>query len=130
MILKLEKRGCNFWKDEPIQSDINNYRVVTVERIESKNGNFYFLEFCLWRNKGHYRTKTKNNKRELKRPVFEIDLKNGLLINTEYETQAGAFRDCNLEKNLNKKNYTYTKKDILKAVNSFSKLKYTTIEFI
>ena len=130
MILKLEKRGCNFWKDEPIKSDINTYRVVTAERIESKNGNFYLLEFCLWRNKGHYRTKTKNNKRELKKPVFEIDVKNGLCMNTEFETQNGAFRDCNLEKKINQKNYTYNKKDILKAVNSFSKLKFTKIDFI
>ena len=134
--LYLEKRGCDFWHDEKIESDIGNYRVTTTDyTIEGKNRKKYFLEFSLWRNRGHYRTTTKNGKRTLKKPVFEIDIPNGLSINTEFDEKdingvLCSWRDLKIEKQLHKKMLTYTKKDILRAVNYISKDKYTKIEFV
>ena len=130
-ILLLQKRGCDFWNDEEAQSDISNYRVTTpAETIRGKDGNLYFLEFCLWRNKGHYRTTTKNGQRELKKPVFEIDAKNCLCIHTQYETKEGCFANISLEKRINKLNLPYTKQGILEAVNIISKNQYNKIKFI
>ena len=131
MILFLEKRGCDFWEDEPIKSDVGNYRVTTTDyNIEGKDGKFYFVSFMLWRNKGHYRTTTKNGKRELKKPVFEIDIENGLAIEPSFNDDEGTFLNLTLEKKVNNKNFEYTKQGILSAVNMFSKYKYTSIEFI
>ena len=51
-VLFLEKRGCDFWNDETAGSDVKNYRVCTHgEIIPGKDGNIYFLEFHLWRNR-------------------------------------------------------------------------------
>ena len=45
-ILHLEKRGCNFFKNDDINnlSDVGNYRVCAYDII-GKDGKTYFLEF-------------------------------------------------------------------------------------
>lgn len=130
--LFLEKRGCNFCSNEQYKSDINNYRVTTTgEIIEGKDGNKYFLEFCLWKAKGHYRKTTKDGKRTLKKAVWEIDARNTIAINTQYTDKNGqSWANLKIEKEIHEKNLPYTKDGILEAVNTFSKVKYNKIEFV
>ena len=130
--LFLEKRGCNFWSDEEYKSDINNYRVTTTDEIiEGKDGNKYFVDFCLWREKGHYRTTTKDGKRTLKKAVWKIDARNTIAIHTQYTDENGeSYANLKIEKEIHEKNLPYTKAGILEAVNTFSKVKYNKIEFI
>ena len=71
--LYLEKRGCNFWGDEAVESDIGNYRVCTHgEDIQGKDGNMYFLEFSLWRDRKKARTKHKVTGKPLKNVHYYI----------------------------------------------------------
>ncbi len=130
--LKLEKRGCDFWADEPVKSDINNYRVCLAdEAIEGKNGKEYFLEFSLWRNRGYHRTTNKRNGQPLKKPVFEVVTPNGLHCSISYNTKDGnTYADLKLEEEIRTKNYTYTTKNILKIVNTISKHKYNKVIFV
>ena len=127
-ILYLQKRGCNFWQGENLKSDCQNYRLTTKDyEIKGKDNKTYFLEFGLWRDRGHLRTHTKDGKRQLKKPVFEIDIKEGLAFGTAYENENGTFRNCELEKKIGELNLEYTQADILKAVNFFSAKKYNKI---
>lgn len=129
--LYLEKRGCDFFTQDNLSSDVGNYRVTTrTEEIRGKDGNLYFLEFTLWRNRGHFRKISKYGNKKLLHPVWEIDIKEALAINTQYSNEAGSWGNINLEGELYKLNLTYTQKDILKAVNFLSKDKYSKIIFV
>lgn len=128
-VLFLEKRGCDFFPggNHGILSDVGNYRVgVYRDRIRAKNGKDYMLEFIRYdRRKTRY-----TNKRTgapLKHPITYIDLENALHIDTEYENDRGAWRDCNLEKELHARDYTFNKADILAAVNDISIKQYAEI---
>jgi hypothetical protein len=128
-VLFLEKRGCDFVNGDRVNdlSDVTNYRVgIYRDRIHAKNGKNYILEFTRYdRRKTRY-----TNKRTgapLKHPVIYIDLENALHIDTEFENDRGAWRDCNLEEELHARNYTFNKADILTAVNDISVKQYTEI---
>lgn len=136
--LFLECRGCSFMKGDKIAklSDVGNYRVgVYSHRIEAKDGNKYILEFGSYDRKEIKYTNSRTGK-PLKHPKCEVVLENALHISTEYETLDSkniglAFGNCKLEKEIHdKKEYLFTKSDILKAVNSISKKQYNKIVLV
>jgi hypothetical protein len=130
-VLYLKKMGLDFWKDEPAQSDINNYRVRTLgETIPGKDGRMYFLEFSLWRDRKRSRYTHKITGKPLKHAKFDIINHCGMAIDTEFTNDSGSWRNCTLESKLNEKNYSYTQADILKAVNEISTNTYTKIIFL
>lgn len=117
--LKFEARGCNF-SNNP-NSDVNNYRICTT--ITDKKDRQLFIEF----GRGYrYRFTNKRTGAKLKKPVIETEW--ALHIDTQFDDERGSWRDLDLEKRIYQKNLNYTKADILKAVNSISKVKYTAIE--
>lgn len=137
-ILYLECRGCYFFASDPINnlSDVGNYRVgVYKHRIAAKDGRSYILEFGGYDRKEMLYTSPKTGK-PLKHPKCEVVLENALHISTEYETLDSkkislAFRNCKLEKEIHdKKEYLFTKSDILKVVNSISKKQYNKIVLV
>lgn len=127
--LYLEKRGCDFWDDETVESDIKNYRVCTHgEDIHGKDGRAYFLEFSLWRDRKNARTKHKITGKPLKHIHYDIINSKGLAIGTQYtDTNGMSWRNVELERELNKENYSYNTADILKAVNRISTEQYDKI---
>lgn len=129
-VLFLEKRGCDFWKDETADSDIKNYRVCTHgEIIPGKDGNVYCLEFHLWRDRKKVRYTHKITGKPLLHPAFDLINPQGVAIDTQYTNNNGSWRNCKLEEELNAKNYSYTKADILAIVNSISTSKFDRIIF-
>lgn len=135
-ILYLECRGCYFFANDSINnlSDVGNYRVGAYKhRIAAKDGRSYILEFGSYDRKEMLYTSPKTGK-PLKRPKYEV-VKNALHISTEFETQENGYkaswRNCKLEKEIHdKKEYLFTKSDILKVVNSISKKQYNKIVLV
>lgn len=129
-VLFLEKMGCDFWKDEVSPSDIKNYRVRTHgEIIPGKDGNMYFLEFHLWRDRKQVRYTHKITGKPLKHAAFDIINHNGMAIDTEFTNANGSWRNCKLEADISAKNYSYMQSDILTVVNEISTKTYTKIIF-
>jgi hypothetical protein len=128
--LKLYKRGMNFYNDETIDSDIGNFRIVTGDyNIKAKDGNNYFIEFSLWRNRKKARYNHKITGKPLKHIKYDIINKIGLSINMQYIDKDGfCWGAGELEQSINEKNYSYTKKDILQAINEISIDEYIDIE--
>lgn len=130
-VLFLKKMGLDFWEDEPVKSDVDNYRVRTLgETIPGKDGKMYFLEFHLWRDRKQARYTHKTTGKPLKHVTFDIINRCGMAIDTEYTNDRGSWRNCTLEKVLSEKNYSYTQADILAAVNEISTNTYTRIVFV
>lgn len=134
-VLYLECRGCYFFNGDQINnfSDIGNYRVgAYAHRIQAKNGKNYILEFTHYDRKEMRYTSLRTGK-PLKHPKYETVLANALHIGTEFEKQEkdghfSSWRDLELEKELHdKKEYLYTKADILRAVNDISVKQYKKI---
>ena len=131
-ILYLEKRGCDFWKDDKlcILSDVGNYRVGSYDySIKGKDGRDYILEFGHF-DKYTYRKTNKRTNKPLKKEVRELTLENALHIDTQFECEEGTFRNLKLETQIYNRNYTYTLENILNVVNEISVDLYTSIEFI
>ena len=129
-VLYLEKAGLDFWKNETVTSDVMNYRVRTLgETIPGKDGNIYWLEFSLWRDRKQARYTHKITGKPLKHVKFDIINPCGMAIRTYYTSDNCCWGNCILEKALNEKNYSYTKADILAAVNEISTITYTKIVF-
>lgn len=129
--LTLTKMGCDFFAgDDSVKtSDCENYRIETrTELVNGKDGNDYFLSF------GRYeKREIRYNRRKgapLKHPVVEVTQRNALHVDTEFENERGAWRNIDLERELCELNLTYTKADILKAVNFISADTYTDVEII
>jgi hypothetical protein len=129
-VLFLEKCGCDFTRDETAKSDIGNYRVCTHdETIPGKDGNMYFLEFHLWRNRQKARYLHKITGKPLKQVAYDIINQQGVAIDTEFTNDRGCWRNCTLEEELAEKNYSYTQADILTIVNEISTQEYNRIIF-
>lgn len=129
-VLFLEKRGCNFWKDEPSTSDIGNYRVCTHgERVLGKDNRYYFIEFSLWRDRKQIRYNHKITGKPLKHLAYDIINTNAVAINTQYSDAEGSWRNCKLEKELDTKNYSYTISDILAITNEIAKGTFNRVVF-
>jgi hypothetical protein len=131
-VLYLEKRGCDFWNDEPARSisDVGNYRVCTHgEVVPGKDGNVYHLEFRFWRDRKKARYTHKTTGRPLKHIKYDIINPCGVAIDTQHTNDRGSWRNCKLEADISEKNYSYTKADILTIVNEISTATYTEIIF-
>lgn len=122
-ILYLEKMGNDFSIGEPIRefSDLGNYR----------------LRFKNIRLADKYIETLRPNAI----PVISGDIISGrdytnakqtkVFLDSQYELENGQiYRPLTVESIVNNKNYSYTKKDVLKAINSISKYTYTKIEII
>ena len=129
--LTLVKMGRDFWHDRIRQlSDCENYRIETrTELVNGKDGNKYFLSFGGY-DKRRTRYTNKRTGAQLKHPVYEVVLENALSIDTQFENDEGAWRNSRLEAELGDMNLTYTKADILKAVNYISADNYTAVEIV
>ena len=130
--LTLVKFGCDFWNDERIRqlSDCENYRIGTrKELVKGKDGNEYFLSFGGY-DKRRTRYTNKRTGAPLKHPVDEVVLENALHIDTQFDNEYGSWRNSELEAELRNMNLTYTKSDILKAVNYISADNYTAVEIV
>lgn len=118
-VLVLEKRGCDFWKDDKeIQefSDLENYRVFC--KGLSVNGKILFIDFM----RGH--------KIEKKKTVHHHKLSMYTYLIEPYDEnlcienpQQWGFTEIE-EKT---KDYDYTQKDILKFINSINDFKIEQI---
>lgn len=109
--LLLERRGCEFTKNDKINniSDVGNHRLDTLDYdIQGEDGKKYFIEFVHGCNKNAGK----------------------LYISACYCTEVGCFSNLKLEKRINDKEYSYTEKNILKAVNSISAEKYDGIKYV
>ena len=134
--LILEKRGCDFFKNDSINelSDVGNYRVgVYSHSIKGKDGIMYIVEFGGF-DKYTYRNTNKRNGQPLKKSVRELVMRNALHIDTEFEKveESGfktSWRNSKLEHEVYEMNLPYTKEGILKAINYISADTYTDIEF-
>ena len=130
--LTLVKMGWDFWNNDRISqlSDCENYRIETrTETVKGKDGNEYFLSFGGY-DKRRTRYTNKRTGAQLKHPVYEVVLENALHIDTEFENDKGAWRNIRLESELRDMNLTYTKADILKAVNYISVDNYNAVEIV
>ena len=130
--LYLEKRGCDFWKDDKINniSDVGNYRVGSYDySIKGKDGNNYILEFTNW-DRYIYRKTNKRTGEPLKHEVKEILLINALHVDTEFENERGTWANLKLESKLHEKPILYTLENILKVVNEISVDHYDKVEFV
>ena len=130
--IAFEKRGCNFYgEDKNNGSDVGNYRITTLgESVTGKDGNNYFLEFCLWRDRKKARTTHKKTGKQLKHVHYDVINPIGLTIDTEYTNDNGNWRNIKLESSIYDLNLSYTLGDILKAINIISEKQYTRICFI
>lgn len=130
--LTLVKMGCDFFNGDRINqlSDCENYRIETrTELVKGKDGNEYFLSFGGY-DKRRTRYTNKRTGAPLKHPVYEVVLENALHIDTEFENEKGAWCNCKLEEELCEMGLTFTKADILKAVNYISCDNYAEIEIV
>ncbi len=127
--LILEKRGCNF-ENDPVM-DVNNHRVCGT--ITDKKGRQLFIEFT---HGACYRFNNKRTGKPLKKPILEHW--NKLWINTQYDdtytfsdgsSAKLSFRDSKIESEISKKNYLYTRENILNVVNAISKDHYDSVAF-
>ena len=80
--LYLLEMGCN---DPEINTDVKNHRVRVVERVDiifkgkPYNMFFEFLHGKHW----HYRTENKRTGAPLKKPVYVVDLEDGMHLDTQ-----------------------------------------------
>lgn len=126
--ITLERRGCDFSDPEmKLLSDVGNYRVGIYDySIHCINGRDYILEFGGYK-KYEYRTTNKRTGAPLKKPVKQLIRPNALYIDTTYENNDGSWRDCGLEDTIMRMDLSFTKADILRAINMISETKYDNL---
>lgn len=130
--LFLDCRGCYFFDKDKITglSDVGNYRIgAYTNEIKAKNGKNYVLEFSSTTRRALRKTNKRTGK-PLKNPVIEITQENALYIDTEFENAAGCWTDLVLEKEIADMKLSYTKADILTAVNYISVKQYSKIVLV
>ena len=132
--VKFVKRGCDFFNDDDVNnySDVGNYRIATESyAIKGKDGKTYFVECCRWK-KYFFRTEHKKTGQQLKKAIREILNYNGLAIDIQYQVKESGgwlstYGDSRLEAKIHEMNLSYTKSDILKAINVISVDQYDEI---
>ena len=119
--LKLKKMGMDFPKSETAQGDIGNYRVRTSDyEVKGKDGNVYFLEFTLWRNRTQARHSHKITGKPLKHVKYDIINPQAVTIDASFQNAGGTWGNYRLANEIYKQNYSYNTSDILKIVNTIS----------
>ncbi len=130
--LKLEKRGCDFWKDskEATLSNVGNYRVgVYNYKIPGKDGRLYIVEFSCF-DRYQYRTKSKKSGETLKNPIRELVKECALHIDTQFEEMKpgdkwpSCWRNIDLEKEIYNLNLSFTIEGIETALEYITGHKY------
>ena len=131
-VLKLKKMGADFWDDETAKSDIGNYRVRTDGfAVQGKDGRAYLMEFGLWRDRKRARRTHKVTGKPLKHTAFDLINRQGLWVDVEYIAGDGFHYGNTIMMNaLHEHNYSYTKHDILQAVNQISAERYDAVEIV
>lgn len=127
--LKMEKRGCDFFKDDEIAkiSDVGNYRVGCYNySIHGKNGKNYIVDFCSY--KEYYYSTTSKSGKPYKHPRKVLKNNNALCVRLQFENERGVWSDIPLAREL-QKDKSYTKADILKVINELSKKQYKGLMF-
>lgn len=130
MKLKLEKRGLDFVQGdspETQNSDVGNFRVISCEKIELKDGRKMLMDFFLGRRcvfkTVHHRDGTESQKMIRHEPKLCCD--------TEYQRDDGFYyRDSKIEKRILDLNLDYTMENILFVINAYSREYYDEIEFV
>lgn len=126
-VLHLTARGSAF-SNNP-HSDVNNYRVTTT--IVDNKGRTLLIEFT----RGYrWRFDNKRTGKPLKKPVLSSEWAlhatayyDGKHIVDGEEIYCTAM-DLDVYRAVYESDYNFTKTDILKVVNLFSKTQYTSIE--
>ncbi len=130
--LYLEKRGCDFFNGDEInsKSDVTNYRVGSYDySIKGYDGNNYILEFTHG-DKRRYRKVDYRTHKVLKHPVYEVTNNNALFLDTQFENEKGCWRNSQLEHRVWTMDFSFTLDNILAVVNLISVDKYDKIEFV
>lgn len=130
--LLLERRGCEFFKNDDINnySDVGNYRLTTPgEIVRGKDNKFYCLEFTQY-ERYNYRKLSLRGGKPLKHPVKELVNINALHTATEYSNERGSWANLALEGELHSKNYSFAEKDILNAANDVSAVQFDAIKYV
>lgn len=139
-ILYLLEMGC---KDPSINTDVKNHRVRVLENIDimydgkTYNMFFEFLQGKHW----HYRTENKRTGAPLKKPVYTIDLDDGMYLDTQYDIISSYFNDgtpitssyrnSTFEREFYNMHLEYTRENILKVVNRYKiGAKYTGVVLV
>ena len=128
-ILLLEKRGCDFDKNDDIYnlSDLQNYRLFVRGWQPKGKKEVYILSF----SRGYrIRTTYKNNpEKKLKKYIIEHNV--ALSIDTQFENEKGSWRDIGIENDMYKtiysNNYKFTSSDLLKLLNQYGRYKISHI---
>ncbi len=139
-ILYLLEMGC---KDHNINTDVKNHRVRVLENIDimyagkTYNMFFEFLQGKHW----HYRTENKRTGAPLKKPVYTVDLEDGMYLDTQYDVIHSYFKDgtpitlsyrhSTFEREFYDMHLEYTRENILKVVNRYKiGAKYTGVVLV
>ena len=133
-ILYLKKMGSNV---DRCTADIKNCRVRVLENIPIYyNGETFkmFFEFTSgvhW----HFRKENLRNGKPLKKPVYTIDVENGLYLDTQFERFGNgfehSFRHSKLEREFWREHMIYNRANVLEVVNRYKiGAKYTQVVFI
>ena len=110
-ILVLEKRGCDFWNDEPLKtiSDFGNYRLfmrfTTKENINICGD---VLRGYVWNGSERVRD-------------------NSISFDLQYENQKGCWRFGDIYKYYNMNGEFFNSDSLLRIVNKISKVKFDKI---
>lgn len=132
---KLEKRGCDFFAGDDIAnySDVTNYRVgVYSYDIPGKDGRDYIVEFHHF-DRYETRTTHKRTGAPLKHPKRELQQKNALCIDTQYEKDEtdstgrrwrSCWRNSALEAEVHALHLPYTIEGIEKALEYITGKEY------
>lgn len=138
-ILYLREMGCN---DEKIPGDVKNHRVRVLENIDIIYKGEKYNMFFEFRQGDRYRTRYHNKRTgaELKHPIREKVNNNALWLDTQFEreevdeirgyTWQSSWRKSDLEEENYEKNRSFTRADILEAVNAYSIKKYNRVVLI
>lgn len=129
--LYLLAKGANFFENDlsTKNSDVGNYRITTFDYdILGYDNNKYFISF---HHGVRYTIRNCNYKtgKRIKRKVT-VKNENTLFIDLQYQNTDGTWANCPLEHRINACDLSYTKQNILAAVNFIAKEKYDAIEII
>ena len=127
MELKLKQYGNSFNPADGLKSDVGNYRLMSTEAIRGKSGKDYTVTVALWPNRKHARTTHKITGRPLKHMAIDLINPEGLYVNFQYVDENGVWNDRETIDLIHDQNYSYTKEDILKAINKIAVNHYTEL---
>lgn len=128
MELKLKQHGNSFNPADKLTSDVRNYRLMSTEPIKGKTGKDYTVTVALWPNRKQARTTHKITGKPLKNIAIDLINPEALYVRLEYVDENNNRRIDRLMMELtHDQNYSYTREDILKAINQIAINQYTEL---